>query len=59
MSERIQKVLSRLGVGSRRQIENWIREGKIQINKKTAQIGDHINVDDRVYVNGKKINLDD
>jgi len=58
MTERIQKVLSRLGVGSRRQVENWIREGKIQINKKPAQIGDHITPGDRVYVNGKKIDLD-
>lgn len=57
MTERIQKVLSRLGVGSRRQIEAWIREGKIQINKKLAQLGDHISSDDRVYVNGKKIDL--
>ncbi|NOY67577.1 MAG: pseudouridine synthase [Gammaproteobacteria bacterium] len=59
MSERIQKVLSRLGVGSRRQIESWIREGKIQINKKPAQLGDHIDITDRVYVSGKKINLED
>jgi len=57
MSERIQKVLSRLGVGSRRQIEAWIREGKIQINKNPAKLGDHISSDDRVYVNGKKIDL--
>ena len=57
MSERIQKVLSRLGVGSRRQIEAWISEGKIQINKKPAQLGDHITVSDRVYVKGKQIDL--
>jgi 23S rRNA pseudouridine2605 synthase len=57
MSERIQKVLSRLGVGSRRQIEAWISEGKIQINKKPAQLGDHISINDRVYVHGKLIDL--
>jgi len=58
MSERIQKALSRLGVGSRRQIESWIREGKIQINKMPAKIGDHISETDRVYVNGKQVKLD-
>ncbi|HEC28267.1 MAG TPA: pseudouridine synthase [Gammaproteobacteria bacterium] len=57
MSERIQKVLSRVGTGSRRQIEDWIRQGKIQVNKKTARIGDHISPDDRVYIDGKKIDL--
>jgi len=58
MSERIQKALSRLGVGSRRQIESWIREGKIQINKMPAKIGDHISETDRVYVNGRQVKLD-
>lgn len=57
MPERIQKVLSRLGLGSRRQIEDWIREGKININKRPAQIGDHISTGDRVYLNGKQVKL--
>ncbi len=59
MPERIQKVLSRLGLGSRRQIEDWIREGKININKRPAQIGDHISAGDRVYLNGKQVKLSD
>jgi 23S rRNA pseudouridine2605 synthase len=57
MSERIQKVLARLGVGSRRQIESWIREGKITLNNKPAVIGDHISEKDRVIVNGKPVDL--
>jgi len=57
MSERIQKVLARLGLGSRRQIEEWIREGKINLNKKPAQIGDHLSPGDRVYLKGKQIDL--
>ncbi len=57
MSERIQKVLSRLGMGSRRQIEAWIRAGKITINKQTAQLGDRISKGDRVYLNGKSVDL--
>lgn len=57
MPERIQKVLSRLGVGSRRQIEGWIRDGKITINNKPAVIGDHISQTDHVKVNGKPVNL--
>ena len=57
MAERIQKVLSRLGLGSRRQIEEWIREGKLNLNKKPAQIGDHISPGDRVYLKGKHVDL--
>ena len=57
MSERIQKVLSRLGVGSRRQIEEWIRQGKVYINGQSAKIGDHISKSDKVMVSGKQINL--
>lgn len=50
--ERIQKVLSRAGVGSRRQIESWIREGRIKVNGKTASLGEQI-------TSGDKVKLDD
>ena len=46
VSERIQKVLARAGVGSRRQIESWIKEGRIKINGKPAALGDHISSKD-------------
>ncbi len=32
MAERLQKYLAGLGLGSRRQIEGWIREGRIQVD---------------------------
>ena len=37
--ERVQKVLANLGVGSRRSIEELIRQSKITINQKTAELG--------------------
>ena len=46
--ERIQKVLARAGVGSRRQIEAWIKEGRIKINGKHAVLGDHISSKDKI-----------
>lgn len=57
--ERIQKVLARAGVGSRRQIEAWIKEGRIKINGKLAVPGDHISSKDKVKVNNRIIDLAD
>jgi 23S rRNA pseudouridine2605 synthase len=56
--ERIQKVLARAGVGSRRQIEAWIKEGRIKINGKHAVLGDHISSKDKIKVNNRIIDLD-
>ena len=52
--ERIQKVLARGGVGSRREIERWIEEGKLKLNGVTVtpgmrlKAGDHLLINDRV-----------
>ena len=59
MAERIQKVLARMGIGSRREIESLIREGQIRVNNKLAEIGDHISSADRVMVRGKPVNMAD
>ncbi len=56
-AERVQKVLSRAGVASRRQVETWIKEGRLSINKKTAELGDKIDANDRVYLDGRQIKI--
>lgn len=54
IGERIQKVLARGGVGSRREIERWISEGRLKINGTIVtlgtrlQVGDHLQINDRV-----------
>jgi 23S rRNA pseudouridine2605 synthase len=53
--ERVQKVLSRMGFGSRREIERWIDEGRIKINGKVCGLGDRVDPGDWVHVNGKRI----
>ena len=53
--ERVQKVLSRMGFGSRREIERWIEQGRIKINDKTCTLGDTVKPGDRVHVDSKRI----
>lgn len=57
MSERIQKVLARAGAGSRRQIEAWIREGRIAVNGAAARIGEPIGPRDRVTLDGRLLRV--
>jgi 23S rRNA pseudouridine2605 synthase len=54
-SERLQKVLSKIGLGSRREMERWIEAGFIHVNDKVAKIGDSVTADDRLKVKGKHI----
>jgi 23S rRNA pseudouridine2605 synthase len=55
MPERLQKILARHGLGSRREIERWIAEGRITINRQPAQLGAQFNEGDRVAIDGKEV----
>ncbi len=57
MTEKLQKVLAAAGLASRRQIEEWIKAGRITVNGATAQIGDRITTDAKVFVDGREIKL--
>ncbi|MBL1141150.1 MAG: pseudouridine synthase [Proteobacteria bacterium] len=57
MAERIQKVLANAGHGSRRQIESWIKEGKITVNGKLAVLGQTIDHTDRISIDSRSIRL--
>ena len=53
---RVHVYLSRLGLGSRRELESWIREGKISVNGKPAVLGQLIDPKhDKIKVRGKLI----
>lgn len=55
--ERLQKVLARLGVGSRREIEEWVVAGRITVNGEPAELGQKIGPGDRVKVNGRLLSV--
>lgn len=48
MEERLQKIISRYGIASRRQSEELLREGRIRVNGNTAHLGE--TADDTVDV---------
>ena len=54
MSERIQKLLANAGLGSRREIEHWIREGQIMVNGKKARLGDALTENEHVVAKGRR-----
>ena len=51
--ERLQKTLAASGLGSRREIERWITEGRLKINGRVARLGDRVTVEDTVSLDGK------
>lgn len=55
--ERLQKVLAQAGLGSRREIERWIEEGRLQVNDQPATLGQKIAPGDRVKLNGRLLSL--
>ena len=54
MAERIQKVLARAGYGSRRGLEEMIKQGKITVNGEQAELGDRIEMGDTIRLEGGK-----
>ena len=55
MDEKLQKVLARAGIGSRREMETWIAQGRIKVNGKAATLGDRVTATDRIEVDGRPL----
>lgn len=56
--ERLQKVLARAGLGSRRSVETLIADGRVTVNGKIAELGEKVEVlRDAIKVDGRRIKL--
>lgn len=54
---KLQKVLAQSGIGSRRDIEQMIEEGRISVNGEVAHIGQRVSYGDKIAVGGKPIRV--
>ncbi|MBT8421945.1 MAG: rRNA pseudouridine synthase [Gammaproteobacteria bacterium] len=55
MAERLQKYLAGLGKGSRRQIEGWIKAGRIQVNGEPAELGMRVDGSEHIVIDGQPL----
>ncbi|WP_018416627.1 23S rRNA pseudouridine(2605) synthase RluB [Teredinibacter turnerae] len=53
--EKLQKVLARAGLGSRREMERLISLGKVSVNGATARLGDRVGAEDKIEYDGKRV----
>lgn len=55
--ERLQKVLAQAGIGSRREMEEWITAGRITVNGEPAHLGQSVIPTDKIKVGGRLVNI--
>jgi 23S rRNA pseudouridine2605 synthase len=55
MGERLQKLLAASGHGSRRQIEEWIRAGRVKVNGRVASLGERADAAADIQLDGRPL----
>lgn len=55
MTERVQKFLASMGHGSRREIEDWIRAGRLCIDGKPATLGQPVTGTEAFEIDGRRL----
>jgi 23S rRNA pseudouridine2605 synthase len=53
--ERLRKVLARAGLASRREVEAWIRAGRLTVNGEVATLGARVVAGDRISLDGRRV----
>ena len=54
-SQKLHKVLAQAGIGSRRMMEEWIREGKVTVNGAVASIGARVVPSDSIRIGRRAV----
>lgn len=57
MQERLQKVLARTGLGSRRHVEELIRAGRVEVDGRRAELGQKVSGRERIRVDGRDVSV--
>ena len=55
MREKLQKALARVGLGSRRYMEEVIAAGRVSVNGEVASVGERIEPNDELRIDGRKV----
>ena len=55
--QKLHKMLAQCGLGSRRELEEWIIAGRVSVNSLPAHVGQRVGPEDKVRVNGELINI--
>ncbi len=53
--DKLQKLLAQAGIGSRRDMEKVIAEGRVKVNGEVAKLGDRATARDKISLDGKEV----
>jgi 23S rRNA pseudouridine2605 synthase len=56
---RIHKLLADAGIGSRREIERWIVEGRIMVNGRPAEVGERLTGAEKLAIDGRPVRINE